>query len=75
MIDKLTPRQKEIYNAICIDGITRRKDLMDLFYISRGTLIAHMNAIYKTFNINSVADLIYTHYQKKINTLIREMRK
>lgn len=75
MINKLTPRQKEIYNAICVDGITRRKDLMELFYISRGTLIAHINAIYETFNVHSVADLIYMHYQRKIENIIREMTK
>lgn len=75
MIDKLTPRQKEIYNAICIDGITKRNDLMALFHISRGTIIAHLNAIYEIFNVHSVADLIYMHYQNKINNIIRNMRK
>ena len=75
MINKLTERQREIYNAICVEGITKRKDLMNFFHISRGTIIAHLNAIYEIFNVHSVADLIYMHYQNKINNIIREMRK
>jgi DNA-binding NarL/FixJ family response regulator len=55
LFDRLTERQKEVYNMI-ISGKTNKEILSEL-YIEQSTLKTHINQIYRKLNIKSRREL------------------
>lgn len=64
MIEELTAREKEIYNAIVIDGVFSHKDLAEKFCLSESTIRTHSVNILQKFCCHTKAELIWWHYSK-----------
>ena len=64
MIEELTEREKEIYNAIVIDGVFSYKDLAEKFCLSEYTIRTHFVNIYQKTYCHTKAELIWLHYSK-----------
>lgn len=55
LLDKLTERQREVYDLI-ISGQTN-KEIMSELFIEQSTLKSHINQIYRKLNIKSRSEL------------------
>ena len=68
-MEKLTKKEKEIYLAICEEGIIDFKTLAEKFCISPNTIQTHYQRICQKTLCSSRAELIFQYYKhKKIKT-------
>jgi DNA-binding CsgD family transcriptional regulator len=64
-MEELTKKEKEIYLAICEEGIIEFEDLAKKFFIEVSTIKTHYNVIRQKFLCKNRAELIFQYYKNK----------
>lgn len=62
-MEELTKKEKEIYLAICEEGIIEFKDLAKKFFLEVSTIKTHYNNIRQKLLCKNRAELIFQHYK------------
>ena len=65
----LTPREKEVYLYICEYNMPTA-DIAKKMYLSKSTVLTHINKIYEKKGVSNRATLIYEYYKEKKNEKI-----
>ena len=63
--NKLSKREKEIYLAICEEGIIEFQDLAEKFFIEVSTVKTHYLTIRQKYCCKNKAELIFQYYKNK----------
>lgn len=70
MLNTLTKQERRIYDLM-LKG-KRRKEIMDILNISRGTANAHETSIYSKLYVHSKVELLYRRIQE-LEEIINEL--
>lgn len=70
MLNTLTKQERRVYNLI-LQG-KRRKEVMDILHISRGTANTYESNIYSKLYVHSKVELLYRRIQE-LEEIINEL--